>query len=161
MPVTSCSGTNTKSNFSGHVIITMIISCYYDASFWIAIGSESFNGTVFAGMSAFQQLSKQSKQGQSLKISLTPWHSIIKPNKNGGSYPWNPLVVCLAFRTHSWLRHSWVLPSRQTTHGFQGSDPPLLAGFIIVWVQDSGPELAAAPAALCLAGQECTKFLNF
>ena len=26
MPVTSCSGTNTKSNFSGHVIITTIIS---------------------------------------------------------------------------------------------------------------------------------------
>ena len=37
-----------------------------------------------------------------------------------------------ASRTHSWLRHSWVLPSRQTTHGFQGSDPPLLVGFIIV-----------------------------
>ena len=36
-----------------------------------------------------------------------------------------------ASRTHSWLRHSWVLPSRQTTHGFQWSDPPLLVGFII------------------------------
>ena len=28
MPVTSCSGNNTKSNFSGHVIITMIIMAF-------------------------------------------------------------------------------------------------------------------------------------
>ena len=29
MPVTSCSGTNTKSNFSGHVIIATIITVGY------------------------------------------------------------------------------------------------------------------------------------
>ena len=41
-------------------------------------------------------------------------------------------MVCLGGRTNKWRSTKCDLQARQTIHGFQGSDPPLLVGFIII-----------------------------
>ena len=55
---------------------------------------------------------------------------INKTHQEWETNPMKPTHGLSEYRTRWWFHQPWVLPSRQTTRGFQGSDLPLLVGFI-------------------------------